>query len=147
MNSRILCASTDVHYRSLFEVQLLVLWCEDLEVDEEETTKSTEYMYKIKGGRQQNGVSGKMSINGQIDTSEIDFQESEMCQVQVITHPTQLPSTLSIGREQIKLSRFARLVSRTAHSGRQTLRGRSEANRRINYKHQYPASVTSHSPS
>ena len=43
-------------------------------------------MYKIKGGRQQNGFSGKMSINGQIDTSEIDFQESEMCQVQVITH-------------------------------------------------------------
>ena len=61
-------------------------------------------MYKIEGGRQQNGFSGKMSINGQIDTSEIDFQESEMCQVQAITHLKQLPSTLSIGREQIKLT-------------------------------------------
>ena len=59
-------------------------------------------MYKIKGGRQQSGFSGKISKNGQIDTSEIDFQESEMCQVQIITHPKQLPSTLRLQQVLVK---------------------------------------------
>ena len=68
------------------------------------------------------------------------------CQVQVITHPILWPSTLSIGREQMILSSFTRLVSRTAHSGRQALKSRSEAIRRINQKLQFPASVTSNSP-
>ena len=48
MNSQILCASTDAHYKSLFNVQLLVLWCEGLEEEEEETTKARNICTKSK---------------------------------------------------------------------------------------------------